>query len=487
MEALESQVRLARAREANRPGSNVPHTVVVLPSYSVDADLLAHYGQRIPALEHRQLLRMLMLPRLPQAEMIFVMSERPADRELEYYLHFVPEDRRADTRARIRLLHVPDRTPRSITAKLLDRPDLLAEIRGMVRGRLAFIEPWNVTQLEMDVAQQLGLPLNGSPASLWPLAFKSKGRRLMREAGVRLPLGSEGVRSVPAVLAAAERIRQRHPRAEGVVIKLDNSGTGMGNRVVRFAQVPTAHLLRAALDSLGPAYISYLGAGAVVEELVTGDEFSSPSVQMDIAPGRHVTVISTHEQLHGGPGGQEYLGCRFPALPDYRAELATYGAAVGELLADRGAMGRFCVDFAATRTGSAGWHVYGLEINLRRSGTSHPLSLLHNLVPGRYDVTTGTWVAEDGSRRCYESTDSLHDPAWHGRSAADVIDAIRAAGLEFDPARGVGAVLHMLIGLDIDGRVGLTTIGRSPAHATRLYTAAVSAIEAPPTTSRLAD
>ncbi|PUB26819.1 hypothetical protein C8K30_10546 [Promicromonospora sp. AC04] len=479
MGAFNSQARLARARSANQPRSRVPHTVVVLPSYSVDPSLLAQYGARIPALEHRQLLTMLMLPRVPESEMIFVTAKAPTERVLEYYLSFVPADRRNDTRARIRLVEVPDPTPRSITSKLLDRPDLMARIRTMTSGRLAYIEPWNVTQLEMDVARRLGLPLNGTAPRLWPLGFKSNGRRIMRSAGVPIPLGQEDVRSVADVLAAAEAIRRQHPDAAGVVIKLDNSGTGHGNRVVRFASSPTAAELRAVVESLEPWYLSDLAGGAVVEELVTGHEFASPSVQVDIAPVRHVEVISTHEQFLGGAGGQVYLGCRFPANPDYGSHLMSYGKAVGELLADQGAMGRFCVDFAATRSPSSGWQVHGLEINLRKTGTSHPLSLLHNLVPGHYDAETGSWSAEDGSERCYRSTDNVVDPAWRGRAADDVIDAVRSAGLEFDPRSGVGAILHSFVGLDIDGRIGLTTIGRSPDHAERLHRAAVAAMETP--------
>jgi hypothetical protein len=280
-------------------------------------------------------------------------------------------------------------------------------------------------------------------------------------------------------LAAAEAIRRQHAGAAGVVIKLDNSGTGEGNRVVRFAGSPTAAELQAAVESLGPGYLSDLASGAVVEELVTGHQFSSPSVQVDIAPVRRVEVLSTHEQLLGGASGQVYQGCRFPANPGYRIQLQSYGEALGQLLAEQGAMGRFCVDFAAVRSPSSAWQVHGLEINLRKTGTSHPHSLLHSLVPGHYDSLTGSWSAKDGSDRCYSSTDNLVDPAWRGLSADDVINAVRSAGLEYDPRSGIGAILHMLIGLDIDGRIGLTTIGRSPAHAERLHQAAVAAIETP--------
>ena len=450
--------------------------MVVLPSYSVEHTLLAHFGPRIPALEHRQLLTMLSLARIPGAEMVFVTAERPTDRVMSYYLSFVEDALRSGVRARFHVVEVPDHSPRSVTAKLLERPDLLAAIRSMTRSRPAFIEPWNVTDLEMQVGRLLGLPLNGTPASLWPLGFKSNGRRVMRAAGVPLPPGREDVRNVDDVLAAVEHVRQEHPRAEGVVVKLDNSATGLGNRVVRFADVPSPTLLRAALASLGPDYLADLASGAVVEELLAGDRFASPSVQGEIMPGRRVAVISTHEQLHSGTHGQVYVGCRFPARRAYRGELTAYGASVGQLLADRGALGRFSVDFAATRTSASRWRLHGLEINLRKSGTSHPLSLLHNLTPGQYDGVAGAWSLPDGSRRCYRSTDSLADPGWGGRPEGDVIDAVDRAGVSFDRGRGVGAVLHMLNGLGAGGVVGLTTIGRSSGHAQRLYDAAAAAI-----------
>jgi hypothetical protein len=471
-----ASLALARGLVANRPGSTVPHTVVVLPSYSVDHTLLEHFGPRVPALEHRQLLTMLSLARRPGAETVFVTAERPSLRVMAYYLSFVDDALRDDVRRRFHVVEVPDTTQRSITAKLLDRPDLLATIRSMTSGRLAYIEPWNVTDLEMQVAQLLGLPLNGTPASLWQLGFKSNGRRVMREAGVPLPPGLEDVRTVDDVLAAVEHVRQEHPGAEGVVVKLDGSASGLGNRVVRFADVTSARLLRRAVESLGADYLADLSSGAVVEELLAGDRFASPSVQGEITPGRHVEVISTHEQLHSGTDRQIYAGCRFPARRGYRGELAAYGASVGQLLADRGALGRFSVDFAATRTSSSRWRVHGLEINLRKSGTSHPLSLLHNLTPGHYDDVAGTWSLPDGSARCYRSTDSLSDPVWSGRPDSDVIDAVERAGLTFDRGRGVGAVLHMLNGLAAGGVMGLTTIGRSPEHAQRLYDAAVATI-----------
>lgn len=479
MEGFNAPSRLHRARSASQPGSRVPHTVVVLPSYSVSDSLLAHYAHRIPALEHRQLLSLLMLPRTPGMRIVFVTSLLPERRVLDYYLSLVPRGRRRDMEERITIIEVPDPTPRSVTAKLLDRPDLMATIRSMTCDRLAYIDPWNVTPLEMEVARRLDLPLNGTAPELWPLGFKSNGRRVMRSAGVPLPPGQEDVHTVEEAVSAAEAIRRRHPGAAGVVIKSDNSGTGDGNRVIRFADAPDSDGLRRAVESLEAWYLSDLELGAVVEELVVGPGFASPSVQVDIAPGGGVQVLSTHDQVLTGNHGQVYAGCRFPANPGYRDELTTYGAAVGDILAARGALGRFCVDFVAVQSAPGAWEIAGLEINLRKSGTTHPLSVLHNMVPGHYDLRSGRWLDLNDSERCYRSTDNLVDPQWQGRDAGDTIAAIRFAGLEFDRRSRTGVVLHMLCGLDIDGRLGLTAVGTSPHHAEQLFRAAESALSRP--------
>jgi hypothetical protein len=216
--------------------------------------------------------------------------------------------------------------------------------------------------------------------------------------------------------------------------------------------------------------------GSVVEELVAGDEFASPSVQIEISPAGDVAVLSTHEQLLGGEDAQVYVGCRFPANPQYTAELTTYSRAVGEQVARRGAMGRISVDFAAAGYRGGDWRVYALEINLRKGGTTHPYCVLRSTVPGRYDEQAGAWIAPDGTHRAYVATDNLRDPAWLGIPPTTVIKAVADSGLQFDQRTGIGVVLHMMSCLAIDGRMGVTSIGRTPEEASELYVATRIAI-----------
>jgi hypothetical protein len=456
----------------NRPGGP-PHVLVVLPSFGLGESILSHYATRIPALEHRYLLASLMLPRYERCEMVFVCSESPSPDILEYYADLAPGSRRTDSRERLRIVAVDDLSARSVAEKLLDRPELLHRLRAVIGGRPAFIEPWNVTDHEVEVATRLDAPINGTMPDLWPLGYKSAGRQLFREAGVPTPAGREGVRTVDEVCAAITAIRAERAGALGVVIKHDDSGAGDGNLVIELCDVSGRRLtdaeIRERVEAMPGWYRADLALGGVVEELIIGAAASSPSVQLDISPYGEVTVLATHEQVLGGATHQIYSGCRFPAASAYAPDLAAYGLKIGRSLAGLGVVGRLSADFAAVADAAGRWSLYALEINLRKGGTTHPYAALRHLVPGRYQPGLGVWLAADGTSRCYASTDNLVDPAWLGLPPADVIRALAESGLQFDRRAGTGVVLHMLSCLAVDGRVGLTAIGLTPEHAQHLY------------------
>ena len=481
------QARLAEGLEANRPGSTTPHVLIALPSYSVSESLLSHYGDRIPSLEHRYLNAIVIPVRIDTCEMVYISTRAPAPEVLDYYLTLVPEARRDDLRSRIRLIEVPnDGTPRSVAGRLVDRPDLVAAIRQHIGDRPALIEPWNVTENEVNLALALGVPINGTGPELRPLAFKSAGRRLFARVGVPAPLGREDVHTTEDVVDAIRWIARQRPLLAAVVIKHDDSGAGDGNVVLDVRRMhhadDPAGWLTEQVDALPEWYREdLLRQGGVVEERIAGERFSSPSAQVDIRPSGEVVVLATHEQVLGGEGGQVYLGCRFPADPAYAPRLAEHAAKIGAALASEGALGRFSVDFVTAADASGGWEVYAIEVNLRKGGTTHPYAALRNLVPGRYDLASGSWIAEDGSTRAYTSTDNLVHESWLGLEPADVIDWVARAGLQFDPLTKVGAVLHMLAGLAIDGRCGVTAVAKTRAEADEMYEAVRTTIQ------RLAD
>jgi len=465
---------LGAALAANTAGSAIEHVLVALPSFSVGESLLSHYADRIGMLEHRYLLSMLMLARIPSCQLVFVCSQEPESAVVDHYLSLLPDDPEGSVRDRLHLLVVPDRSARSVAAKLLARPDLVGRLRQVIGDRPGFIEPWNVTAAEVELGERVGVPVNGSPPDLLPLGFKSAGRRLLAEAGVPVAAGVEDVRGADELVAAIEQVRRARPDATGVVVKTDDSGAGDGNRIIRFDGTP----VRDAVAGLPEWYLDDLARGGVVEELVSGSRVASPSAQADIEADGTVRVLATHEQTLGGPDGQVYLGCRFPADPAHAATIAGHAEAVGKRLAARGALGRFSLDFIAAADGGAGgWELSGLEVNLRKGGTTHPYCALRNLVPGRYDAGSARWVADDGTTRHYEATDNLVQPGCIGMPVEQLIGILDDHGLTFDRRTGTGVVVHMLNGLAIDGRIGLTAIGTTADDAHQLYVGTQDALD----------
>jgi hypothetical protein len=436
----ELQAGLGAALAANRPGATVPHAVVAMASHSVNESMLSHYGDRVFALEHRFLASGLMTHRLPYASWLYLSSVRPTDPVVDYLRRLGPDQ--IGFAARTRLVELDDTRPLSMARKLLDQPQLLESLRLELARRVAVIEPWNVTDVEVAVAEALQLPVNGADPKLRHLGHKSAGRRLFRQAGAPVPAGLEGIRTPDDLTAAVEVIRSLRPGTTGVVVKHDDSGAGDGNVVLPLRDATgrpvSREELRASVLGLPDWYLTDLQQGGVVEELLGGREFTSPSCQIDLLPDGSVTVLATHEQVLGGENGQVFQGCRFPADSAYAAD-------------------------------HGGWRVFVLEVNLRKGGTSHPYSTLRNLVPGRYEPHWGSWLTNaDHTPRAYACTDNFVDPAFVGLDPAAVIRAVQQAGVEFDHRTQTGVVLHMLAGLGIDGRFGYTCIGRTPVHTAEL-------------------
>ncbi|MBA3233885.1 MAG: hypothetical protein H0T17_08070 [Propionibacteriales bacterium] len=474
------QTKLLAAWRADLPGSTQPRVVVVMPSFSMGAALLSHYVDRIPALEQRDLYGVLHLSD-PSCRMVYLSSQPIPEYFVDYLVSLVPSLDLADVRRRLALISVGDGSPRSLAAKLLDRPDLQTRVRDFVGSDPAMIEPWNVTAAERDVAIALGIPLHGSHPRLLELGTKSGSRRMFARAGVPCPAGVEGVKTRRDIVLALADMRRTNPELSAVVVKLDNSAAGDGNAVVDLTRLPACGTpeevasLEVRLSDLPDWYVPAVeDEGAIVEELIAGDDYRSPSVQLTATPDGDVVVLSTHDQILGGESRQVYQGCRFPAQRGYARQIADYGLRIGEELAAEGVIGRFGVDFATVREG-AGWESYALEINLRKGGTTHPFGTAQLLLDGGYDAGAGTYRDASGQPCCYVSSDNMLDSRWMSLDPREVIRRVEQAGMAYDPSRRTGVVLHMLGGLQIDGRFGLTAFGGSREEADQLY-AAVPAV-----------
>ena len=126
---------------------------------------------------------------------------------------------------------------------------------------------------------------------------------------------------------------------------------------------------------------------------------------MRALPDGTVELLSTHDQLLGGASGQMYLGCVFPADPDYAVAISEPAMVIGRHLAGLGVLGRFAVDFVVVRDEAGVWTPYAIELNLRKGGTTHPFLTLQFLTNGQYDGEHGVYLAAGGIRKYLVATD----------------------------------------------------------------------------------
>ena len=444
-------------------------TIVVISSLSFPEVEL----RKITGVEHyeERLLCYLLELRDPSSRVVYVTSADVDPEVVDYYLSFLPNPE--DARARLTMISVGDPSPRSLSEKLLERPDLLDEIRSATAGGDgAFILPFNVTPLEERLAEALSLPLYGPDPRLARHGTKSGARRLARRARVPVLEGAEDLRSVAELEKAVQGILSRRPAARAVVVKLDNGFSGQGNAVIDASRVgspidSSVTVFCAEEESWSTYGPKIASDGAIVEEQLRVAGLVSPSVQLRIAPGGEIQELSTHDQILGGPDDQVYLGCRFPARREYRDLIRDYGMRIARCLAEDGVIGTFGIDFVVVPA-AAGYEAYLTEINLRVGGTTHPYVMAKGVTGAVYDQGRGELIVE-GAPLCYVASDNIKSPRYAGMSPARVIEALRAAGLAYERETRSGVTLHLLGALPKYGKCGAVCIAPDVDRATALY------------------
>ncbi|PLZ67220.1 peptide ligase PGM1-related protein, partial [Fischerella thermalis] len=381
--------------------------------------------------------------------------------------------------------------------KILERPRLLHRIRQALRLDKSFMICYNSTPLEAELSVKLGVPLYAAAPQLQTWGTKSGSRQIFAETGVPHPDGSDLVKSVADLEEAAVQLWERQPNLKRMVVKLNEGISGEGNALLDLRPIADiappggSHGERLAAISDRLPHIRFQASqetwenfsgrigelGAIVEAFVEGEVKRSPSVQGRITPLGEVEILSTHDQILGGPDGQVYLGCRFPADETYRLQLQLLGTKIGMKLAEKGALERFGVDFIAVDQGNGQWDMQAIEINLRKGGTTHPFMTLKLLTNGRYDFSTGLFYSQQGRPKYYIATDNLQKDRYQGLLPNDLMDIIAHHRLHFDTGTETGTVFHLMGCLSQFGKLGLTSIGDSPQQAEEIYNKVVKVLD----------
>lgn len=459
-----------------------PQTVVVVPSLSLDPEELAkvtgvhHYEERM--------LYMLMLLRRPRTRVIFVTSQQIDPTVVDYFLHLLTGVPSSHARERLHLFHCSDASKLPLSAKILARPRLLDRIRAALGPTEdAHLVCFNSSVLERSLAVQLGIPLYANDPQLYHLGTKSGCREVFREAGVLLPDGFENLRDGDDIADSLAALKARHPDMRRAVVKLNDGFSGEGNGLFYFdgcdvsgeaairtwvrERLPTIRF-EAPGESWDRYHAKYREMGGVVEQFVEGTVKRSPSTQNRVNALGQAMAISTHDQVLGGPSGQVFLGCLFPADDEYRQEIQEAGLRIARVLASRGVIGRFATDFVSVKEDGV-WKHYAIEVNLRKGGTTHPFLTLRFLTDGTYDAETGLFYSQSGRPKFYYGSDSVQSDQYKGFGPTDLVDVAVMNELHFHASTERGVVFHLIGALSEFGKLGMVCIGDNRQQAEFLY------------------
>eukprot|EP00026_Physarum_polycephalum_P002624 Phypoly_transcript_02631.p1 GENE.Phypoly_transcript_02631~~Phypoly_transcript_02631.p1 ORF type:complete len:853 (+),score=145.66 Phypoly_transcript_02631:90-2648(+) len=466
--------------------------------------------------EERQLFNILLLKN-PLTRLIYVTSVPLDPFIVKYYLSLLPAHvPRDDLDQRLILLSTNDLSSRSLAEKVLERPHLLARIKGLLRPNRGLLLTFTSTDLECRLAKELGIPIFGNDTpDLGYWGSKGGGREIFTEAGIPHARGVDISHSDTELARRIAEFLNSTPSVKKLVVKLNYGFGGQGNAMLDVSHLPPGQATEAqVLEALQNMKFSCAKEvwtnfktrieqmGVIAEEFLEGEDPKSPSVQGCISMSGDVEILSTHEQVLNG---QIYQGCMFPASDSYRALLQRYGRRVGRTLASKGVRGHFGVDFLVTtkppkdeqvsekqekenqkestqnemlekekqegepKKASDGHYVYALEINLRVCGTTHPYFTMKFLTDASYDKRTGLCYSSKGTLKYYTSSDCLHKEQYKGLLPQDVLEGFAKKNLIFDSESQSGIAFHLLGSLSEHGKVGITCVADTAEAATSLF------------------
>ena len=124
------QQRLIPQFEKLFPDKKAPKTVVIIPSLTMDAEILS----KISGITHyeERLLCLLLLLRMPRTHVVYVTSVPVDPIIIDYYLHLLPGVTGYHAQQRLTLLSCYDASSRPLTEKILERPRLIERIKNPI-------------------------------------------------------------------------------------------------------------------------------------------------------------------------------------------------------------------------------------------------------------------------------------------------------------------------------------------------------------------
>jgi hypothetical protein len=305
---------------------------------------------------------------------------------------------------------------------------------------------------------------------------------VFRAAGVLMPFGFERLKTPDDIAKRAGRDQETRPRGpprggqaqrgllgrrqRAVLLRRRRRDAADGELAAKI-KIGCPRSFEAPNETWEAFAAKYEEMQGVVEAFVEGEVKTSPSVQCRVNAIGEPQVISTHDQVLGGPSGQVFLGCTFPAATS-TGWRSRKGPGSRRPLAKKGVIGSVRHRLREVRQPDR------LD-SLRHRGQppqrgNHP-PVPHAEVPhrGAYNLEDGLFYAQSGRPKYYFATDTVQSERYKGLRAEDLVDIAVYHGLHFHGPTERGVVFHLIGALSEFGKLGIVSIGDNLQQARFLY------------------
>jgi hypothetical protein len=453
--------------------------IVLIPSLTFDQNELCKINGAL-YYEHRLLINLLLLEDTNLT--IYYVTSVPFDPFIiEYYQSLSPGGKPFGDR--LKLISTFDSSSESLTMKLLSRPRLLNRIKHMIREPKLACILFNVSTIfERMISQKIQLPILAVNSDLSHLGTKYGSKHVFELANVQSPDSTHLCFDVQQLATQIARLIHRNPTAVHIMVKLNDSFSGLGNAIMTLDHVKSkirkgstkvgnlmekmvAHELpsmRFSKETTWDGFSKRFADMGVIAE-VFHETLQSPSCQ-GLIDEDQVVILSTHDQILSGLDHQIYSGCLFPASILYRLAIQVMTEKIGQTLYLQGVKGFFGVDYILSDS-----QIYAIEINLRVTGTTHPMLTMRYLVNGSIDSNGDYISTRSGKKKFYVCTDNLESPNLKKLQPQDVAEILQDHDLHYQHDKEIGCVMHMLGSLSEHGKMGITCIQDSADTALQTY------------------
>jgi hypothetical protein len=330
------------------------------------------------------------------------------------------------------------------------------------------------------------IPYIANPSDHAHWIKKSKSRQSFRDAKVRHPRGTyEPAFSIDALVNDIYDLLQIIDTKK-IILKLDQSAAGYGNRVMRFNDIleglsesETKALIKGRFQDkevFSDIFIKRIeeeDGGAIVEEFIDCKNYASPASIYMINGTRNVTVQYTYDQLLGGEDNMVFQGSLGPITmpPNEEGNINNMSKKIGEFLSIQGVRGNVGTDFVVCDMDEQGKNriAYAIENNVRMTGTSYPFYTIRNFIGERHMKSI-----------FMKSFDDITIPVINKKPIRNLLNADFYLGflptheLTLNISKTRGCLIHNdMFRL---GKLGVTCIGENKDEVTKLYDMFVSSI-----------